>query len=432
MKKNKKLIYIIGGIGALLIVLGVACIFLWPKTNEKKVFTDSIQKAFGIDLLEVKDKTVDNGNRIQHVYIDGSVITNGQTYVVKDDIYAMLGKVYMKLLLTKDGQELDADLFLEDNRLYFTIKDYLEKMYYMDINDMYNMEEKNDIEIDVDALIKILKDDFYDIIDGGKLDVENTTKNINGKDYKAKKYSYVFTGKDVYQLLSNVIEDVKKDKTLYAQLEKVLIDANSKARGVTLDIMFSEALSGLEGLKDLGDLFTYTTYIADDKVISTEVQISLTASMGSSTQTIPIIIVINNVEKYYQAYASAMGMKLYELVIDRENGKINLSSNGQAIVTGTISDTKITLQGGPLLEKDFSLVLEKSGDNAGLLSVVFDGITASFNIRGEEVKEFPKVDVSSALHISEVTEKDKEVLEKLFPTQKVYEDDLDGLDEGEV
>ena len=63
-----------------------------------------------------------------------------------------------KLLLTKDGQELDADLFLEDNRLYFTIKDYLEKMYYMDVNDMSNMEEKNDIEIDVDALIKILKD----------------------------------------------------------------------------------------------------------------------------------------------------------------------------------------------------------------------------------------------------------------------------------
>lgn len=410
--KNKKLLFAI--IGAVLVVAGVLCVFLlWPKKSKKEIYLEAMKKSLGFDLSQVEEK-VDYEklkDMIQHTTAEGTITAEGQAINVKADLYSTLEKIYLNLVLSDNEKNADIDMLFKDNKMYFTVKDMLEKYYiYEDYGSALPSESIP--SLNYEKLGKIFKDNFTEAIESKRIEVSDSDKIIKDVEYSTKKYLYTFTGTDAYNMLVNVIKDVKDDKELYDQL-KSMITING---AMDFDALLEQGEKELEVLKDINDLLSYTVYLKGDEVISTEIVAYIPTSMAGKKASVPVTIVINNIDKYYQAYLSAVGFRMFEFVADGVAGKLSLQYMGEEVINGTISDNKVTIKNASHLIPDFELSMDIDKTN-NVVKLVLDalGIKGEFTIKGyENTKEFPNIDVSGAVPYTEATVKDKEILDQMF------------------
>ena len=410
--KNKKLLFAI--IGAVLVVAGVLCVFLlWPKKSKKEIYLEAMKKSLGFDLSQVEEK-VDYEkikDMIQHTTAEGSITAEGQTINVKADLYTTLEKIYLNLVLSDNEKNADIDMLFKDNKMYFTVKDMLEKYYiYEDYGSALPSESIP--SLNYEKLGKIFKDNFTEAIESKRIEVSDSDKIIKDVEYSTKKYLYTFTGTDAYNMLVNVIKDIKDDKELYDQL-KSMIPTNG---AMDFDALLEQGEKELEVLKDINDLLSYTVYLKGDEVISTEIVAYIPTSMAGKKASVPVTIVINNIDKYYQAYLSAVGFRMFEFVADGVAGKLSLQYMGEEVINGTISDNKVTIKNASQLIPDFEMSMDIDETN-NVVKLVLDalGIKGEFTIKGyENTKEFPNIDVSGAVPYTEATGKDKEILDQMF------------------
>ena len=410
--KNKKLLFAI--IGAVLVVAGVLCVFLlWPKKSKKEIYLEAMKKSLGFDLSQVEEK-VDYEklkDMIQHTTAEGSITAEGQAINVKADLYTTLEKIYLNLVLSDNEKNADIDMLFKDNKMYFTVKDMLEKYYiYEDYGSALPSESIP--SLNYEKLGKIFKDNFTEAIESKRIEVSNSDKIIKDVEYSTKKYLYTFTGTDAYNMLVNVVKDIKDDKELYDQL-KSMIKVNG---AMDFDALLEQGIKELEELKDINELLSYTVYLKGDEVISTEIVAYIPTSMAGKKASVPVTIVINNIDKYYQAYLSAVGFRMFEFVADGVAGKLSLQYMGEEVINGTISDNKVTIKNASQLIPDFEMSMDIDKTN-NVVKLVLDalGIKGEFTIKGyENTKEFPNIDVSGAVPYTEATGKDKEILDQMF------------------
>ena len=410
--KNKKLLFAI--IGAVLVVAGVLCVFLlWPKKSKKEIYLEAMKKSLGFDLSQVEEK-VDYEklkDMIQHTTAEGTITAEGQAINVKADLYTTLEKIYLNLVLSDNEKNADIDMLFKDNKMYFTVKDMLEKYYiYEDYGSALPSESIP--SLNYEKLGKIFKDNFTEAIESKRIEVSDSDKIIKDVEYSTKKYLYTFTGTDAYNMLVNVIKDIKDDKELYDQL-KSMIPTNG---AMDFDALLEQGEKELEVLKDINDLLSYTVYLKGDEVISTEIVAYIPTSMAGKKASVPVTIVINNIDKYYQAYLSAVGFRMFEFVADGVAGKLSLQYMGEEVINGTISDNKVTIKNASQLIPDFEMSMDIDKTN-NVVKLVLDalGIKGEFTIKGyENTKEFPNIDVSGAVPYTEATGKDKEILDQMF------------------
>ena len=410
--KNKKLLFAI--IGAVLVVAGVLCVFLlWPKKSKKEIYLEAMKKSLGFDLSQVEEK-VDYEklkDMIQHTTAEGTITAEGKAINVKADLYTTLEKIYLNLVLSDNEKNADIDMLFKDNKMYFTVKDMLEKYYiYEDYGSALPSESIP--SLNYEKLGKIFKDNFTEAIESKRIEVSDSDKIIKDVEYSTKKYLYTFTGTDAYNMLVNVIKDIKDDKELYDQL-KSMIPTNG---AMDFDALLEQGEKELEVLKDINDLLSYTVYLKGDEVISTEIVAYIPTSMAGKKASVPVTIVINSIDKYYQAYLSAVGFRMFEFVADGVAGKLSLQYMGEEVINGTISDNKVTIKNASQLIPDFEMSMDIDKTN-NVVKLVLDalGIKGEFTIKGyENTKEFPNIDVSGAVPYTEATGKDKEILDQMF------------------
>ena len=410
--KNKKLLFAI--IGAVLVVAGVLCVFLlWPKKSKKEIYLEAMKKSLGFDLSQVEEK-VDYEklkDMIQHTTAEGTITAEGKAINVKADLYTTLEKIYLNLVLSDNEKNADIDMLFKDNKMYFTVKDMLEKYYiYEDYGSALPSESIP--SLNYEKLGKIFKDNFTEAIESKRIEVSDSDKIIKDVEYSTKKYLYTFTGTDAYNMLVNIIKDIKDDKELYDQL-KSMIPTNG---AMDFDALLEQGEKELEVLKDINDLLSYTVYLKGDEVISTEIVAYIPTSMAGKKASVPVTIVINSIDKYYQAYLSAVGFRMFEFVADGVAGKLSLQYMGEEVINGTISDNKVTIKNASQLIPDFEMSMDIDKTN-NVVKLVLDalGIKGEFTIKGyENTKEFPNIDVSGAVPYTEATGKDKEILDQMF------------------
>ena len=410
--KNKKLLFAI--IGAVLVVAGVLCVFLlWPKKSKKEIYLEAMKKSLGFDLSQVEEK-VDYEklkDMIQHTTAEGTITAEGQAINVKADLYTTLEKIYLNLVLSDNEKNADIDMLFKDNKMYFTVKDMLEKYYiYEDYGSALPSESIP--SLNYEKLGKIFKDNFTEAIESKRIEVSDSDKIIKDVEYSTKKYLYTFTGTDAYNMLVNVVKDIKDDKELYDQL-KSMIKVNG---AMDFDALLEQGIKELEELKDINELLSYTVYLKGDEVISTEIVAYIPTSMAGKKASVPVTIVINNIDKYYQAYLSAVGFRMFEFVADGVAGKLSLQYMGEEVINGTISDNKVTIKNASQLIPDFEMSMDIDKTN-NVVKLVLDalGIKGEFTIKGyENTKEFPNIDVSGAVPYTEATGKDKEIIDQMF------------------
>ena len=420
---KKKGLFLIPVIGCLLIVVGVVTLLLLPKKTDKEIFTSAIQQSLGVTKVKETFENVDYEdiflNHIYHLNLDGNIKVDEQDGSLKLDTYFGKEQVYMLLdIVAKEA--LNMESLVKDNKVYFNVKDVTDKFYFDDLEK--NLESFNEVsesikglDIDFEKVIGLLENSFYDVIDDKKLETTKTEKTINGKDYDVKKYSYDFTGSDLYEVLKSFVASVKKDQKLYNQFDNILKQFDAPyAFGELLD----ELLEHFNSLKEIDKIFTFIVYLKGEDTVSTEIVLNI----PTGNAAIPVSFVINTLDGYYQIYLSVIGQKLFEGVVDYNGGKISLKVQGEEMITGSIGKDFVEIQFGENIPTEFKLRITNKDDSNYNVVINVENVDADFNLTLEEVKEFPNVDVSDAVSFDEMPDEVKEKLEGLFGSKDYLEE----------
>ena len=421
--KKKKWAIIIPVIVGVLLIAGVLVWLLLPKKSEKEVLTGAIKQSLGITKIKEVVNNIDYKDLIEngtiHFSLDGSIKADGEKAKIKLDSYAENEKAYFSIDASSEN-ELSAEALMKDGKLYFNVEDVTDKFYYMDLAEELDLDEFQEyaeliekMDVNFEKVANALADSFFDEIDSEKIETENTTKTINGKEYDVKKYSYEFTGKDLYNALTKFVEKIKNDKDLKKEIEGLLETAEIQ---VELDEVFDELLNQLKSLEEIGKIFTYKAYVKGDDAISGEISITIPG------QNIPISLVINSLDDYFEIYASVIGQKLLDFVVDKDKGVISLSVQGTEMIKGKIGDDFVEIQNTEEFPMNFTLrvTTKEKKDNSfkGNVIIEVDDFEADFDVVVEQTKEFPKVDVSDAESFDDMPEEVQEKFSEIFGTAR--------------
>lgn len=419
MKKKKTwLIFVI--VAFVLIVLGVLLFFFWPKKSNKEIYTEAIKQSIGItsankDIITDYQKMLEN--RILKLTFDGDFTVDGKNE--KENVELYLGKKQMYGLFNIDTLEkkINLETLFKDEKLYFTVKDVLSKYYFIEKSALDITSSQDDLELDTEKLVELLDDTLYETIDNKDVVKDESEITINDKKYNADKYSYSFTGTYFYNVVDQFVGKVKKDKDLYSQLKKI-VEASGEG---TIDEYLNSLVEEAKDLKEVEKLFTYTIYLYKDEVVSTVVSLDI--------EELPVSLVVNDItvdgKVYKQAYVSAMGSRLIECVVNQTsetNLDVVLSAMQQEILKGNITkngnDLTFKLNIGTdeetqmVIEGNFKYVNEF--DATGTIKMESDGEKVEYNVKVEEAKEIPQVDVSDSAPYDEMTDLEKEAMSLIF------------------
>ena len=438
MKKNTKIVVTCIIVAVVLIVAGILTWILWPKKTNKEVYTDAIKESFNISSLvktsegkDVKDVLADH---IVKLTLEGNLADEGNGKV---EVYAGKNQLYALLTGGAGSEKVNIEGLLKDEKLYFTIKDVLSKYYYVDQNDAnFNISA---LDVDSDKITNYLVDSFFEVIDNDNVTKDSEELTINGKTYKTDKYSHPFTGADVQKVVESFVKKLKGDKEFRKQIEE-LIESLGTNEKIDLDEVFDTVIKESAALKDLGQLFTYTVYLYKGDVISTSISISI----PSGDQKVPLSLVVNNVEdggkRFVQAYLSTMGQRMFEATLDQTsetNTDLSVKVMGEKYIEGKITNdkdsVKVKITGTDKLPVDFDLEMNfKVVDDlnmTGNIKISIEGEEIAFDVKTEEVKALPEIDLSNSAPISEMTDEEKAALESIFGSVSKVANPIDAYKE---
>lgn len=428
MKSKKGLI--IGIVSVVVVALAVVlAIVFWPKGADKKeTYTNAIKNSLNFrrvtDNFDVSKGTEDLEKLLEEHIIkvvfegstDGPESENGtvEAYLEKDHFYILIDAI-------SKGEQVNLSSLIQDNKMYIYEKNILSRWYYVDLkeamdnsNGSFNIEAYAKYAKYVEKAEQYLFDALADQINSKNLVDEKADLTINGKKYSTTKYSYAFTGTDLSEVIKAFIGKIRNDKEITKELNDLLQSVDLK-QDITLDEMFDVIVDQSASLKQLEKVFTYTIYLNNkDEVISTEV--SIDTPMGA--MILGFTLVEENGRSFGQISASGMGQKLFELTlnqVDDKNVDIRASVLGQEMVTGkiTASDNNIkfkisgTKNFPEELDFEMNLNLVSELEMNGTITYNMGGYIGNYNIRVEEVDEFPQVDISNSAPYSEMTEEEK-------------------------
>lgn len=409
--KNKTKIFVILGVAVFLIAAGVLTFVFWPKDNIKEVYTKAIKDSLGLKKSDSKDDNRYDDKILKMAFeyndlLEETPKNNKFEFVVDNTKKDATGYILFDMFVEELGKNEQYEMIVEENKVFFTVKDVFEKYYYAEAS---NEESSNDstTEVNDDVITNAFEEAFFDVIESGNINKDSKEITINGKKYESTKYSYTFTGNDTYAVIDNAIKKIKeKDKKQYET------------------IVQSIQLDELESLKDLGNLFTYTVYLDDDdNVISANISVNF----DFQDQKLNVVFSENQVEGYSRYYISVAGQKLFDLELEKENDKkveLSLSMMGMKMITGELvleSENKMSfsLENTKDLEIDIDIqgTIEVRNDeevNISVTSIIGEDVKNEMKLIIDVLDEMPKYDVSNSAPMDEMTDEEKELLEKRF------------------
>lgn len=442
--KNKTKIFVMLGIAVVLIAAGVLTLVFWPKEDIKELYTEAVKESLGIGNSESKEeeKNIYDGKIVKADFeyndLSGETPKNNKIELIGDDtkensVTYLLASIFLEDIGKNEQYEIFID---ESDKSYLYIKDVFSKYYYLENSEVD--EENEDIpKLDFEMILKALGESFFDVVDGDNIKKADKELTIDGKKYESTKYSYTFTGSDLYSVFDNTFKKIKKEDI--KQYDFLVQYFN---------------LKDFESLKDAGNLFTYTVYLDGDKVISS----SLTSHADEDLEQ-NITITKDSLDGYFRFYISSGDSTddstVFDFVVKTESDKkatLSLSVMGMKMITGeftkesensisfNIKNTKqcpynIDIQGDVTLEnnkedgtisitaiigEDFKYEINYSSKNDGLegecsfIYSVEDKVVNEIKFAVEVLDKMPEFDFSNSAPLQEMTQEEAEYFMNRF------------------
>ena len=449
---KKKGIIICSIIGVVLIVGGILLLLLLsPKKSNKQLYTEAIQKSLGLKEDGVKTEKVDDllkkledeiGNKYYKVSISGTSTKDEASFTkTEESIYFGKDKIYINTSENINDVIHNIEIMLKNNKLYLKYENLLDNIYYLDKIDQYFNSSATEDET-IKKIVEYLSDSLSEAIKNEDVNIDSKELTINGNKYDTKSYSYTFTGESLYDVIVSFVDKIKKDENVYKKIIE-LVKEISKTTEIPeisqedFNQMLDQAKEMAKELKSLGNLFTYAVYMYKDDVASRQITVNIPSEQGK----LPISVEDYIIDGYYKAAVSTMGYDVFALELKKQDDtktNISLSSMAQEILTGYFKNdsngVEIKLEGAmegmdSLFYMDFD---KKTG--RGNIEIKSESSKSNYEYIMEEVDEIPEMNVSGSLPFEDITEEDKEKVEKFLgkfmPSYNNYFSMDNGLLEG--
>lgn len=160
---------------------------------------------------------------------------------------------------TSIGEEnfLTLDTILKENTVYIQLKDIMDPYYFTSVpSSLSKGTSLSSLSVDeTNQLIDIVTDDIRKMIQSE--DLEKSTVNLNLGDQKKKttKLTYHVTKQKLYQLLTSILEDVKKEDSLLTTFAEI---SNVKKDDFVKEI--DQRIQSLKEDSKDSELFDYHVY----------------------------------------------------------------------------------------------------------------------------------------------------------------------------
>lgn len=295
MNKKRKWIFLSIVLIALFIV-GIGIYFYF--NSSKSIFTKAIKKATD-NLFESNEegllsdldyKTMQVNNSSELTFSDGqesySFKMNGNFGYDKSS-----NKLNMDINMTGNNQKLlDLEGLLAENKVYFRIKDMMDKFYYIDtkVDSSKKLDEK-----DLDYILDLATNSFFDNLKEKDFSKSKQTIELGDKKFSTTKITLKLSQERLYDISIDFLKNLKSDSKAMDILKKVDQEFDDKK--------VEEAIKNIEEEKkdtSKDNYILYTIYVNKNKDILKQ-EISVNDVDDSSYKDILLVInTYDNEDKY--------------------------------------------------------------------------------------------------------------------------------------
>lgn len=359
-------------IGVLLIIVSLVLIGLGGYMyyfNPKKVMLETIANQFEkFNITETKkEKTkISTKGKLTFSELGQNMIfdLSGDAYVDSES-----SKFYANYVTKLDNQVLASpELYFENNKLYLRIKEYLDKLYYIEVDPEDNA--KNITQEELDELLSVLGNSIVNNVEEKSFSSKKETITINKNSLKTTKYTVSLKAIELYNVFNEFLTEIKNNSKL-KNVKDIVFQSVSET---TYSSELKKTIIGDE--KEDRILFDYSIYVfKKNQIVKHEI---IYKTLNSNKQIINNKIMISNYEKQkdikdYQFIIQSDNKNIFELVIDSSSS----SDNNIKILSDEIAaEGKLTKSDkNEVLKLDFFASDDKTNP------------IATLNYKNEEIKK---------------------------------------------
>lgn len=233
--------------------------------SSKVIFSKAMNKMFDnlveekgllddldFDTLKVDTKTnltLASGGESYKLNLAGNVSYNEKN-----------NKLYMDMNTNLNNQKLvDFQGMLDNNKIYFKIKDLMTKFYYIDLE----IDSSQEIdEEELEHMLGLFGDSFFDSLKDEDFSNSKQKLELSGKNFATTKLSLKLTEEKIYDITTNFLTALKKDKELMSTLHKFDSEFTEKS----IDDVLTEINETMEEVNN-NNYVLYTIYVDKNKDI---------------------------------------------------------------------------------------------------------------------------------------------------------------------
>ncbi len=418
MKNKKRIIGIICASLAIICIISGVILYIW--TQPKNIFIDSLQKMSNrvFDINENKaSNTLEQFLTNQEIYqmnLNSSININSSTININNLMVNMNyqvdqtnNKAIINCNLSNDETQNSSlwgiDAYLTENKLYYRIKDVMEKYYYKDINLSFNNNQTqlSNIKYLYDKIINSLERKLkHDAFKTG-----STTINIANKNLKVKTITIAFTNKLLTDILKDVISSFENDQKALDILMTLTATTNEKDLKDILDNILDESTADYSSEEVL---FTYEMDLKDTQVLLHKISIEneeliysnyknqYSFIYRSNDSNVVNLSVTKKNSNTYIIEGSLLGLYNIEGSYNKDNNKQQLSLN---LMANKEQQGKVDLEiinQKEISNKQYTKEIQLD------LHIADINISASTTVNGETLDKLPEIDVTDSIAIDDL------------------------------
>lgn len=333
--------------------------------NPKKVLLETLSKKItNIDYNKINIGKMKLLSKSSLSYGNDKYDNTGELYFDASQM-----KMYLKNNYKANSEEASIiDLFLENNKLFFNIKDISDKLSYIEIT---TAAEKIQIpKSEINALTQVVGQILINKIPEERFSSKSENIVINKNHFDSKKYTVSLTVEDYYDIVTSIFEQI--EKTSKFTTLKSIIFSNDKFDKIHLnaDTYHSDLKRIIIGDRDETKPFiNYSVYLLKNKIV---LKHELSFKMRNGTEDTIVKVGYASIDKGnnlkdYELFLQKENKNVFEITIDeqKDNSKVNCA----------------------LQEINFVGTIEKDGENRTLKLDVLDNSKNQLGTVSGEYKE---------------------------------------------
>ena len=373
------------------VVLVIILIVFFVTHTSKYLFYKNLDKSlnnyydFYLDIEEKYTPFSSSDNYL--IETDSSMKYDNKLTKYKGNLYFSNNDNYISLNINKDNQDYNLDILSKDKKLYFKA----DKTYYYQDYYSVNLDDYKSL---LELYIKKIKINTY------KNDFSKSKETIeyNNKKYKTKKITLSINEEEYYNINIDYLESIINDRSLL-EVYSNMKDINKDQIKLLID-SYKNKLKSSDKSKIV---YKYSIYLYKGK---------------------PILNEFDNIDSKYEIfkYKDYVSFKYIEdnseSYITLNSGEISLFLDGLFYGKGKYTDNEINLNLTDYNKSNigsfYYKITPKGKNYSNSININIDLDSLKLDISSKNKieldKEIPKVDISKAKSMSEITDNDKKLL----------------------